>query len=39
MSLSCFPVDDVRGSQRIRAVALRLEGFDRRWRATSFTVL
>jgi len=29
----------VRGSQRIRAAALRLEGFDRRWRATSFTVL
>jgi hypothetical protein len=29
----------VRGTQRIRAAALRLEGYDHRWRATSFTIL
>ena len=29
----------VRGAHRIRAAALRLEGYDRRWRATSFTIL
>ena len=29
----------VRGAKRIRAAALRLEGYDRRWRATSFTIL
>ena len=29
----------VRGTQRIRAAALRLEGIDRRWRATSFSLL
>ena len=29
----------VRGTHRIRAAALRLEGYDHRWRATSFTVL
>lgn len=29
----------VKGAQRIRAAALRIEGYDRRWRATSFTVL
>jgi hypothetical protein len=29
----------VHGSKRMRAVALRLEGFDHRWRASSFTLL
>lgn len=29
----------VRGRARTRAVAIRLEGFDRRWRATAITVL
>lgn len=29
----------VRGPARVRAVALRLEGLDYRWRATSFTML
>lgn len=29
----------VKGTQRIRAAALRLEGYDRRWRTTSFTIL
>jgi hypothetical protein len=29
----------VRGTHRIRAAALRLEGLDRRWRATSFALL
>lgn len=29
----------VHGTKRMRAVALRLEGFDHRWRASSFTLL
>jgi hypothetical protein len=29
----------VRGRARVRAVALRLEGLDRRWRATAINVL
>lgn len=29
----------VHGPSRVRAVALRLEGLDRRWRATSFSML
>lgn len=29
----------VHGNRRPQAVALRLEGYDRRWRATSFTVV
>jgi hypothetical protein len=29
----------VRGAKRIRAAALRLEGYDRRWRAVWFTIL
>jgi len=29
----------VRGRARVRAVALRLEGLDRRWRATAIHVL
>ena len=29
----------VAGPGRTRAVAIRLEGLDRRWRATSFAVL
>lgn len=29
----------VTGGQRVRAAALRLEGLDRRWRASSFTLL
>ena len=29
----------VKGTHRIRAAALRMEGYDRRWRTTSFTVL
>ena len=29
----------IRGPARVRAVALRLEGLDYRWRATSFSML
>jgi hypothetical protein len=29
----------VHGTKRMRAVAIRLEGYDRRWRASSFTLL
>jgi hypothetical protein len=44
--ITCAPADGileavviVRGRGRVRAVALRLEGLDRRWRATTINVL
>jgi hypothetical protein len=45
-TMICEPADGVveavvivRGKARVRAVALRLEGLDRRWRATAINVL
>lgn len=45
-TLLCFPREGVceativiRGRARARAIAIRLEGFDRRWRATAIHVL